>query len=172
MEAAVARKEALIKSIGKETFDKEHKEAKALLSTEHQRKERVAGVIESVMETAEKNKAPNVRQKTTGVTFTPANHDVFQHRHLLKDAHAALLEEELKHRGFTDWNYSGDHAKAGKKKTWTELKNELKAMEKHRVQEEFPGDAIKADGAEVGFKAQKPGLVFEQVAKGSKKQIE
>ena len=169
VEAAVARKQAMIKSIGEDVYAKEHKEAKALLTTEHQRKERIAGVIDSVMETAEKNKASNVRQKATGVTFTPANFGVFEYKHLVKASHAALVEEELRYRGFTDWNYGDDHAKAGKKLLWTDLKNELKAMEKQWVQQQFPGDSLKAAGAEAGFKAQKPGLVFVRVEKAAAK---
>ena len=113
-----------------------------------------------------------LRQKTTGATFTADNLDVFQWKWLVKGEHAVLLEAELKHRGFTDWNYAVGHKKAGKKKTWTDLKNELKAMEKQRVQLEFPDDVDKLFGAELGFDPQCDELEFERVEKAANKWIE
>ena len=167
VDAAVARKEAVIECIGEDAYNKAFEATKKHLHEEHFRKERLAGVIDSVIATADKNKPSNVRQKATGVTFTATNLDVFRYSWLVKADHMELLEAELKHRGFKDWIYPSDHAKAGKKLLWTDMKHELKSMEKKRVQEEFPGDVNKLAASEMGFHPQCEELEFLRVEKNS-----
>ena len=60
VEAAVARKDAVIDSVGEVAYNKAFEAVKKHLHEDHFRKERIAGVIDSVIATADKNKVPNV----------------------------------------------------------------------------------------------------------------
>ena len=153
-EAAVARKDALIEAIGEETYKAEFDEARKHLSFKgHFKKKRIAGLVDAMVETSEKNKVENARQKTTGMTVTAGNldDDVIQWKWIYKKEHTEFLKAELRARGYADWKYPADHKKKDQEKTFSDLKNALKAMEKNRVQDETPDDKVKMDAAELGF---------------------
>ena len=153
-DTAVAKKEALIESIGEEAYKAEFDEAEKLLQGGHYRNERIQGIIDDIMDSADRNKADNVRQKTTGVDLTAENLNVIQYTWLLKKEHTDFLKAELKARGFVAWKHPKNHpkkTKKGKDLTFMELRNELKALEKNRVQEETPDDVNLVKGAEKGF---------------------
>ena len=148
IDAAMAKKAALVDKIGEEQFNAEFQEVKALIHGKgHFKQQRVDGVIEDMLAAAGNNKAENVRQRQTGVELTAGALGRIPYKSLKKGDHLDALRLELTARGVTDWKYPVDHPKAGKLMNWTDLKAKLIEMEKNRV----AGDPNLLAIAEKGF---------------------
>ena len=154
-DAHIAKKNKLKEAMGEDAFNAAVNDAKKYISVEgHYKKERVDGVVDELVEAAEKNKVDNVRQRAEGVHSTAVAEGLILFSKLRKDLHLDDLVTELKHRGFVEWVHPIDHEKkAGVALTFTELKKKLGAMEEARVIEESPGVPSAVARAKKAFKA-------------------
>ena len=75
----------------------------------HFKQQRLDGVIEQMLASAENNKAQNARQKQSGVDLTAGALGRVPYNKLRKGAHGHDLKVELTFRGFTDWKYPIDY---------------------------------------------------------------
>ena len=108
---AVAKKQALIDSIGEDAYKTEFEESRKYLQGGHYRHRQIQGIIDDIMEKADKNKVSNARQKVTGVHLTAENLEVIKYSWLKKKEHTVFLKAELTARGFTGWKHPQDHEK-------------------------------------------------------------
>lgn len=109
-----------------------------------------SAIIAVAISKADKNKkTDNKKQAATGVTMTLTTLGLIAHSDLCVKDHTADLINELASRDHRDINYSVDHSnpkKRNKQKTFTDLRNELKRLEMHRV-----GSMLTADDGHKGL---------------------
>lgn len=133
-------------------------EARKLLLSDHCKHERAQGQIDAALETTEVNRPQNVRQKAAGVTMTMETLGLIPHSEVTDEGGFHNdLETELKHRRCTELHCPLNCAEAkkrNKKKLFSVLKDQLKALEVERVKEAGGDkDTIKL-AAKKGFEKQ------------------
>ena len=109
-------KASIILRLGSEWYEDASKEARKHLHGEHFKHQRVDDLIEDVIVVAERNKADNVRQKTTGVPLTMAQLNLIPYSKVLKALHTNDLITELQFRGFVSWKHPSNHDKKADKR--------------------------------------------------------